>query len=43
MKDLLKILLLEDNVNDAELIQRFLSKENLNCEFSLAINKRTYV
>ena len=43
MKDSLKILLLEDNTDDAEIIQRFLLKEKLNCGFRLAIDKKTYL
>ncbi|MEP6582853.1 MAG: PAS domain S-box protein [Ginsengibacter sp.] len=38
----LKILLLEDNPADAEMIRRFLTKEHLNCEFHLAQNEEAY-
>ena len=44
MKDLLKILLLEDNVYDAEEIMRRLqSNEIFNCEFRLATGKAEYL
>src|SRR5258705_9424351 len=43
MKESLKILLLEDSADDAEIIQRLLLKEKLNCEFGLAIDKDTYL
>jgi len=43
MKALLKILILEDNDTDAELVQQLLQKEKLHCEFRLAINKETYL
>jgi len=43
MEESLKILLLEDNPFDAEIIKGLLVKEKLNCEFSLAINKETYL
>jgi PAS domain S-box-containing protein len=43
MKELLKILILEDSPADAEIIQRLLVKKKLNCEFSVANNKKTYV
>jgi len=39
----LKILLLEDSTTDAELIQRFLLKEKLNCEFRLAMNRAGFL
>src|SRR5258705_13180124 len=43
MKESLKILMLEDNTIDAEIIQQLLVKEKLNCEFRLAIDKDTYL
>lgn len=43
MKESLKILLLEDNPADAEILQRLLVKKKLNCEFRLAIDKETYL
>src|SRR5258708_28290280 len=43
MKGLLKILILEDSVIDAEIVQRFLVKKKLNCEFKVANNKETYL
>lgn len=39
----LKILMLEDSPVDAEIIQRLLLKEKMNCEFSLAMNKKNFV
>src|SRR5580692_5247031 len=43
-KDLLKILLLEDNVSDAEDIMRQLqSNDKFNCEFRLATGKGAYL
>ena len=38
----LKILLLEDNVADAEILQRFLLRENPNIEFRWVTNKAAY-
>jgi len=35
--------MLEDNINDAGIIQHLLLKEKLNCEFNLATNKETYL
>jgi len=44
MKDLLKILLLEDSAADAEDITRRLqSNEKFDCEFRLATGKDTYL
>ncbi|MCW3119383.1 MAG: histidine kinase [Chitinophagaceae bacterium] len=43
MKELLKILILEDSFADSEIIQHLLRKEQLNCEFRLAIDKGTYL
>jgi len=43
MEQLLKILLLEDSPVDAEIIQRILLKEKMNCEFSLASNKKMFL
>lgn len=39
----LKILLLEDSKTDAEILQRLLSKEDMNCEFHLAMNKKSFL
>jgi PleD family two-component response regulator len=39
----LKILILEDNITDAEIVKRLLQKEKPNCEFSLAMDKEAYV
>ncbi|WP_276501781.1 hybrid sensor histidine kinase/response regulator [Terrimonas pollutisoli] len=43
MKPALKILLLEDNSDDAELIKRLLTREKLTCEFRLAMNKKDFL
>jgi two-component system sensor histidine kinase UhpB len=43
MADLLKILMLEDNPDDAAIIQRLLQKEKLSCEFSLAMTKAVFL
>jgi two-component system, NarL family, sensor histidine kinase UhpB len=43
MAETLKILILEDSPADAEIIQRLLRKEKMASEFSLAINKETYL
>jgi len=43
MKAELKIVMLEDSVVDAEIIQRFLLKEKLDCQFSLASNKAAFL
>lgn len=43
MEKLLKILLLEDSPTDAEIIQRFLQKQNILREFKLALNKKTFL
>ena len=44
MKDLLKILLLEDCANDAEdIMRRLQSNEKFNCEFKLATGKSAYL
>ncbi|HSY61413.1 MAG TPA: PAS domain S-box protein, partial [Cytophaga sp.] len=43
MQEFLKILMLEDSAADAEIIQRFLIKEKLCCEFRLAIDKEEYL
>lgn len=40
---MLKILLLEDNRSDAELIQRLLVKDKLNCKFYLAMDKISFL
>lgn len=39
----LKILLLEDSKADAEMIQRLLDNEKMNCEFCLVMNKSAFV
>jgi two-component system sensor histidine kinase NreB len=39
----LKILLLEDNRTDAEIIERLLKKQNGNFEFRLAMNKKSFL
>lgn len=43
MEQLLKILLLEDNPTEAELVQRVLLKGKLNFEFRLATDKKTFL
>ena len=43
MTERLKILLLEDSAEDAEIVQRVLKKENLNCEFQVVMTKEGYV
>jgi len=43
MKDSLKILILEDSHTDAEIVKRLLIKEKSPCEFSLAMDKESYV
>ena len=43
MPEVLKILLLEDNTADAEIVQRLLKKENPQYLFSLAMNKGAYL
>jgi len=43
MKTALKILILEDSQADAEIVKRLLTKEKSLYEFSLAINRKTYV
>jgi two-component system sensor histidine kinase NreB len=43
MDQLLKILLLEDNATDAEMVQRVLTKSKLNCEFRLAVDKKSFL
>ena len=43
MSDLLNILMLEDNVNDAEIIQRLLRKEKMEFDFRLVMNERDFV
>jgi PAS domain S-box-containing protein len=39
----LKILLLEDSHADAEMIQRLLVKNKMNCEFNLAMDKKSFL
>ena len=43
MKTPLKILMLEDSAEDAEIIQRLLLKDKMNCEFCLVMDKRNYM
>jgi PAS domain S-box-containing protein len=43
MKQLVKILILEDSDFDAEIVQRLLLKKKLQYEFHLAIDKATYL
>lgn len=43
MADLLKILLLEDNAEDAEIIQRLLKKEQLHCEVRLVMTRAEFL
>src|SRR6186997_2618035 len=43
MTEKLKILLLEDNAEDAEIVQRLLKKENLDCEFQVVMSKDDYL
>ena len=43
MKTALKILMLEDSAEDAEIIQRLLLKDKMNCEFCLVMDKRNYM
>ncbi len=42
MTETLKILLLDDSAEDAEIVQRLLLKQNMNFEFHLAQNEKTY-
>ena len=42
MTEKLKILLLEDSAEDAEIVQRLLKKENLDCEFKVVMTKEDY-
>jgi PAS domain S-box-containing protein len=43
MKQPLQILILEDSMTDAELIQRVLLKANMNCSFHLATDKNSFL
>lgn len=43
MSELLKILMLEDNVNDAEIVQRLLKKEKMELDFRLVMNEHDFV
>jgi two-component system sensor histidine kinase NreB len=43
MKESLKVLMLEDSLADAEIIQRLLLRAKLNCEFRLATNEASYL
>lgn len=40
--DVLKILILEDNAADAEIIQHLLKKKGFNCQFKVLMTKATY-
>ncbi|MFT3934589.1 MAG: PAS domain-containing protein [Chitinophagaceae bacterium] len=42
MENQLRILLLEDNKIDAELIKRVLLKENKSCEFRIVVDEKTF-
>ena len=42
MTQQLKILMLEDSVVDAEMVERFLKKEHPGYQFHLAKNKETF-
>jgi two-component system sensor histidine kinase UhpB len=42
MKTVLKILILEDSISDVGLIQRLLKKEEMQCEFSVAMTKKDF-
>ncbi len=43
MEQVLKILILEDSEFDVDLIKRLLQKANMNCEFSIAMNKEAFL
>ncbi|MEO8404873.1 MAG: response regulator [Chitinophagaceae bacterium] len=43
MTESLKILLLEDNPEDAEIVQRQLKRANFKCVVKVATNKETYL
>ena len=43
MESSLKILILEDSIPDAMLIQRLLKKEKMHCEFNLAMDKKSFL
>jgi two-component system sensor histidine kinase UhpB len=43
MSTVLKILILEDSIPDAEFTQRLLKNENMHCEFGLAMNREEYL
>jgi PAS domain S-box-containing protein len=43
MEQPLRILILEDSAVNAEIIQRFLVNEKMQCEFSLAMNKNNFL
>ena len=43
MKNVMKILLLEDSPADAEIIQRFLLKEKMQCEFRLVMDRESFL
>jgi len=43
MEKQLKLLILEDSDVDAEIVQRFLEKSHLNCQFNLAKNKEAFL
>ena len=43
MKKALKILMLEDSIDDVEMIQRLLKKELLHCEFFVTMTREGYL
>src|SRR5258708_7392443 len=43
MANPLKILMLEDDISDAEIIQRLMKRDKPSCEFSLAMTKEVFL
>jgi signal transduction histidine kinase len=43
MKPRLKILILEDSPNDADLIQRLLRRRKMECEYHVAVDRKTFL
>jgi PAS domain S-box-containing protein len=43
LKPALKILILEDSANDADFVMQLLNDEKMNCEFRLAMNKKSFI
>ncbi len=43
MNTVLKVLMLEDDAEDAEIIQRLITKEKINCEFFVAMDRKNYM